>query len=175
MTQIHPLSLALLLALSTFGFVGCKKVDTDHPDVASGHRKNKYHSDIVTGTYRDDHDDQGKGIMPNTLRSIEDTINNVYEKDFERCLEDEMSIADTRFMRSAFSVEFKIDTSGKSSSANVINIWLKTQNAKGSNIAEVPADNLKACIASAITEWVFDPPPEVDHVHTYKGQVGEAF
>lgn len=176
MSRIHVTSLALLTAVMAVGPVGCKKQDTDSPDVAGGFReKNKYKGDIVTGSYRDDHADQGKGIHPNTLRSIEDTIHNSYAKDFERCLEDEMAVADTRFMRSVFSVEFKIDTSGKSGSAKVINIWLKTQNAKGTDIGEVPADNLSKCIVGAIAEWVFDPPPEVDHVHTYKGQIGEAF
>lgn len=169
-----PVIIAFLAA--SFAIGGCKKQDTDNPDVAGSYReRNKYKGDIVTGTYRDDHADQGKGIHPNTLVSIEHTISTTYEKDFERCLEDEMGEHDTRFMRSAFIVEFKIDTTGKSGSANVISIWLKKQNAKGTDIGDVPPDNLKACIGTAIAEWVFDPPPEVDYVHTYKGQIGEAF
>ena len=91
MTRIHATSLALLMSVPVLA-PGCKKQDTDSPDVASAHRNNKYKSDIVTGTYSDDHQDQGKGIQPNTLRSIEDTINNSYEKDFSRCLEDEMAV-----------------------------------------------------------------------------------
>lgn len=176
MSRIHATSLALLMSVTALGAVGCKKQDTDSPDVAGKFRdQNKYKGDIVTGTYADKHDDQGKGIQPNTLRSIEDTINNSYEKDFSRCLEDEMAVADTRFMRSAFSVEFKIDTSGKSSNAKILRIWLKKQNAKGTDIGEVLADNLSKCIVDAIGEWVFDPAPEVDHIHTYQGQIGEAF
>lgn len=163
----------LALVAATLG--GCKKTDTDHPDVASAHRGSKYHGDIVTGTYRDEHKDQGKGIHPSTLRSIEDTISNTYERDFERCLEDEMDTAQTRFMRSMFTVEFRIDTKGDAGDAKVLDIWLKKQNAKGSDIGEVAPDGLKACVIAAIDEWVFDPPPEVDYVHTYRGQVGEAF
>jgi hypothetical protein len=78
-------------------------------------------------------------------------------------------------MRSVFSVEFTIETTGKSGKAKMIRIWLKKQNAKGTDIGEVPADNLSKCIVDAIGEWVFDPAPEVEHVHTYQGQLGEAF
>jgi hypothetical protein len=78
-------------------------------------------------------------------------------------------------MRSMFTVEFRIDTKGDAGNAKILDIWLKKQNAKGTDIGEVPADNLKKCIAGAIDEWVFDPAPEVDYVHTYRGQVGEAF
>lgn len=177
MKRIQVISLALSMSVPSLAAVGCKKQDTDNPDVAGSYReRNKYNSDIVTGTYRDDHADQGKGIHPNTLRSIEDTIANSYDKDFSRCLEEEMAVQDTRFMRSAFSVEFKIDTTGKSSNAKILRIWLKKQNAKGADIGgELPTDNLSKCIADSISEWVFDPAPEVDHIHTYQGQIGEAF
>ncbi len=177
MTRILATSLALLLSSSLgFSLFGCKKQDTDNPDIASKYRGNKYQGEIVTGTYRDTYDDQGKGIHPNTLRSIEDTISGGYHKDFSRCLEDEMAENDTRFMRSAFSVEFKIDTTGKASDAKVIRIWLKKQNAKGTDIGgELPPERLSQCIVDSIAQWVFDPAPEVDYVHTYKGQLGEAF
>ncbi|MBC8070961.1 MAG: hypothetical protein IAG13_21735 [Deltaproteobacteria bacterium] len=178
MTHPKPIFVAALLfaaAASPAGLTGCKKRDTDNPDVAAGHRNGKYSGDIVTGNYREETEDQGKGIHPSTLRSIEDTIGNTYERDFERCLEDEMDEAGTRFMRSMFTVEFRIDTKGDAGSAKILDIWLKKQNAKGTDIGEVPADKLKACVIGAIDEWVFDPAPEVDYVHTYRGQVGEAF
>jgi hypothetical protein len=167
---------ALALATSTAGCANRRLDAADNPDVAMKYRdKNKYNSEIETGTYRDETADQGKGIHPKTLRAIEDQITNVYEKDFERCLEEQMDVQETRFMRSMFSVEFTIDTTGKASAAKVLDIWVKKQNAKGSNIGDVPADGMKACIGTAIDDWVFDPPPEVVYVHTYRGQVGEAF
>ena len=178
MAHRTSICMAALLAIPTTT-VGCAKrhLDAaDNPDVASSYRdRNKYNEDIETGTYRDETEDQGKGIRPRTLKSIEDTITNVYEKDFENCLEEQMDVNETRFMRSVFSVEFTIDTSGKASKANIIDIWVKKQNAKGSNIGDVSPDGMKACIAKSIDDWVFDPPPEVVYVHTYRGQVGEAF
>ena len=154
----------------------CKRQDTDNPDVAAGYRdNNKYQADIVTAEKRKEYDDQGKGIKPETLASIQETIDNVYEKDFERCLEEEMDEAGTRFMRSAFLVEFTIATSGRASKARVLEIMTRKQDARGSDLGEVSSDGMKACIQESITEWEFDPPPEVDYVHTHKGQVGEAF
>lgn len=167
--RLALVSVALLLP------AGCKKTDTDHPDVASKYRDSKYRQDIVEGEYTQDHEHQGDAIQPATLRSIEDTIHNSYHRDFERCLEDEMDTAETRFMRSVFTVEFQINTKGQAGSAKVINIWLKKQNAKGTDIGEVSPDGLEKCIVGAIDGWVFDPPPEVDYKHTYKGQIGEAF
>ena len=164
-------ALALLVAAPA-----CKTQQTDNPDVAAGYRgNNKYEEDIVTARKRNDYKDQGKGIDPKTLRAIEDAIKTVYERDLERCLEDQMSEHETRFLRSVFTVEFHIDTEGMAGDAKILDIWLKKQNAKGSNIEELSPDGLTDCIKTSIAEWEFDPPPEVDYKHTYKGQIGEAF
>jgi hypothetical protein len=78
-------------------------------------------------------------------------------------------------MRSVFLVEFTIATSGKASKARVLEIETRKQDARGSDLGQVSSDGMKGCIQDSITEWEFDPPPEVDYVHTHKGQVGEAF
>lgn len=164
---------AALTMLATLG--ACKPKDIDNPDVAAGYQENVYNKEIVTGRERKDYADQGKGIKPKTLRSIEDTITSVYERDFERCLEDEMAKKETRFMRCVFTVEFKIDTAGDAGSAKILEIGMSMQNAKGATIGNVDPEGMKTCISSSIDEWTFDPAPEVDYVHTYHGQVGEAF
>lgn len=156
---------------------GCKRgLNADNPDVAADYRdSNSYSEDIVTAKKRRDYDDQGKGIDPRTLSAIEHAITSVYERDFERCLEEEMGTEGTRFMRSAFTVEFHIDTSGKANNAKVLQITTRKQDAKGSDLGEVSSDGMESCIAEAIAEWSFDPAPEVEYVHTYTGRVGEAF
>jgi len=166
---------ALLCALPVLP--SCKnKRDLDNPDVAAGYRDdNKYDDDIVTARKRNTYEDQGTAIDPKTLASIEDTIKTVYLRDLERCLEDEMETQETRFMRSVFSVQFDIDTSGQASGAKILQIWLKKQDAKGGNIGEVDPGSLKNCIQTMIAEWEFDPAPEAPYSHTYEGQVGEAF
>jgi len=159
-------------------FTGCKKSTSaysDNPDVASEFRQNDYEGDMVTGEERKDYEDQGKSISPKTLANIEDTISEVYDKDFERCLEIEMDTQGTRFMRSVFSVEFTIATTGQASRARILSIQTRKQDPKGADLGETSSDGMKKCIEQAITEWSFEPPPEVEYIHTYNGQVGEAF
>jgi hypothetical protein len=156
---------------------GCKKqFYKDDPDVAAGYRdSNQYSEDIVDAQKRHDYDERGQSISPGTLAAIEHTISSVYERDFERCLEEQMGDTGTRFMRSAFTVEFHIDPSGRAGEAKILEIMTRKQDAKGSDLGEVPSDGMKSCISASIAEWTFDPAPEVEYVHTYTGKVGEAF
>jgi hypothetical protein len=168
---LPPVAAIGLLALGA-----CRGPQTDNPDVAADYRgDNQYEDDIVTAKKRQDYADQGASIKPKTLANIEDTITNVYEKDFERCLEEQMDEAQTRFMRSAFVVEFHIATSGKASQAKVLDIETRKQDAKGSDLGEYDSSGMKKCIQDSIADWEFNPPPEVEYVHTYNGRVGEAF
>lgn len=169
------LCLALLIALPALP--ACKKSrDSDNPDVAAGYRdNNKYQDDIVTARTRKDYDDQGQAIDPKTLAAIEDTIKTVYLRDLERCLEDEMETEGTRFMRSVFTVQFDIDTEGQAGGAQVLEIGVRKQDAKGGDVGEVDPASFKGCLETIIAEWVFDPAPEAPYSHTYRGQVGEAF
>lgn len=157
---------------------GCKKQQTDNPDVAAGYRgegQNKYESEIVTARKRKQYEDQGQGIDPRTLNNIDDTIRTVYLRDLERCLEDQMDVHETRFLRSVFTVEFHIDTKGQASDAKILKMWFAKQDAKGSNLGELDSKDLTTCFADSIASWEFDPAPEAEFVHTYQGQVGEAF
>ena len=170
---------ALLVLGLGLGLSGCKKQqDSDNPDVAAGYRgagNNDYEGDIVTADRSKDYDDQGKGISPEVLQNIDDTILTVYLTDIERCLEDEMSTAESRFVRSAFLVEFTINTAGQTSQGKVLQIETRKQTAKGADAGELDSASMKSCIETSVTEWEFDPPPEIDFVHTYRGTVGEAF
>lgn len=158
---------------------GCKKgPGTDNPDVAAGYRgadNNAYEGEIITADRSGDYEDQGQGISPAVLQNIDDTVLTVYQKDIERCLEDEMGERETRFMRAVFLIEFTINTEGDTTQGKVLEIGLREQDAKGTDKGEVDSATMKSCIESSVTEWAFDPPPEVDYVHTYRGQVGEAF
>jgi hypothetical protein len=175
-TARHAVLLAVGAALALPA--GCKKRETDNPDVASEYRgegHNKYESEIVTARKRNTYEDQGKGIDPRTLNSIDDTIRTVYLRDLERCLEDQMNVHETRFLRSVFTVEFHIDTKGQASDAKILKMWLGKQDAKGSQVGDLDPKDLQTCFVDSIAAWEFDPAPEAEFVHTYQGQVGEAF
>jgi hypothetical protein len=173
-----PAKILLVAAGAALALTACKRQETDNPDVAAGYRgddQNHYEGDIVTARKRNEYEDQGKGINPATLNAIEDSIRTVYLRDLERCLEDEMATHDTRFLRSVFTVEFHIDTDGRASDAKILKIWVGKQNAKGANVEDLDATQMTTCIGDMIGEWEFEPAPEVEYVHTYQGQVGEAF
>ena len=166
----------LVSATAALALSGCRgKQDTDNPDVAADFQDNKYEQEIVTGQNRKDYDDQGKGISSKVLQSIRTTISTVYQRDFERCLEEQMDVEETRFLRTAFTVNFKIDTKGSVSDIQLKEIWIKKQDAKGTNLGDVDSAGMSDCIKDRLSGWEFDPPPEVDYYHTYSGQVGEAF
>jgi hypothetical protein len=151
------------------------KLDTDNPDVASGYRNTNYQEDIVTGEKRKDYEDQGKGISPAALSAITDLIESAYKRDFERCLEGEMAKLNTRFLRSVFTVEFTIQTTGKVKDVKVLEVKASRQDAKGKDLGPIETDGMKQCIVEMVAQWEFTPAPEIDYRHTYAGQAGEAF
>jgi hypothetical protein len=162
--------------LAAVGATGCKNKEmTDNPDVAADYKNTEYANTIVTAKETQEYEDQGQGIDPITLSSIEDTIAQSYERDFSDCLEEEMDKHETRFLRSVFTVEFHINPQGDAGEARVLMIQMREQNAAGADLGERPPDELKQCIIDSIDEWEFDPAPEVEYVHTYNGQIGEAF
>jgi hypothetical protein len=52
-------------------------------------------------------------VSPKVLKSIQDTVENVYERDFGRCLQKDMEAYENRWIAGTFSVEFTIDTSAR--------------------------------------------------------------
>lgn len=166
-------SLALLTLVAALG--ACERRMTDNPDVAHDYRVNKYNADIETGKYREETDDQGIGVKPETMMAIDDRITNVYATDLRHCLEDEMDEQDTRFMRADFKLEFTIEPDGHTHDAHVLEIDLERQDARGHDIAAVKPAHLDSCLVSAVADWSFDPAPEVTYVDTYQGHLKEAY
>jgi hypothetical protein len=78
-------------------------------------------------------------------------------------------------LRSAFTVEFRIDPQGRANDTKVLRIETRKQDPKGGDLGEISSAPMKECIVAHISEWTFDPAPQVDYVHTYTGRVGEAF
>lgn len=165
-----------VLIISAIALAGCRpKLGPDNPDVAGEFRDNKYAENIVTGEDAKEYEDQGESISPATLASIEQTIQERYTRDFARCLEDEMEKQGTRFLRSGFTLEFDINTDGVVYDAKVLDIGMSKQNAKGADLGKLDAGGMKGCLESVMLAWTFEPAPEVDYKHTYRGQAGEAY
>ncbi len=39
----------------------------------------------------------------------------------------------------------------------------------------IDSTSIQSCMETSVLGWEFDPPPEVEYVHTYQGRVGEAW
>ncbi len=168
---------AIIVAVGLAAAAGaCKpKLGDDKTNVAADFENTRYAEDIVTAKEYEEYEDQGKGVSPKTITAIDHAIRNVYERDFERCLEEEMDRQETRFMRAVYTVEFDIGTDGRVKDAKVLEIAARKQDAKGADLGPVPTDQLAKCIHDAVLTWEFDDKPEVEFKHTYRGQAGEAF
>ena len=91
---------------------------------------------------------------------------------------------DNRWIAGTFSVEFHISSkTGQVTEAKITQEDIRerrTLNEAGDYVLEGGAPPREAvdfddCIHTKLLDWVFEPPPEVDYVHTYSSQIGEAW
>lgn len=175
-------SLALVGLVALVGALGCKKKVMTNQDLLNQYTGDKYASDMVATDYEKT-DDQGASIDPRTQAAIEDLIRTVYVTDFEKCLEQEMSRLENRWVAGNFSVEFTIEPSGMVTKVDFLSVDIqerKTLDDKGQFVASGgksprKADKFESCAETKLYKWEFDPAPEVTYTHTYNGKVGEAW
>jgi hypothetical protein len=182
MKMIPRKTLMLVSLVALVGAVGCKKKAVSNQDLLNQYSGDKYASDMVATDYEKT-EDQGESIDPRTQAAIEDSIRTVYVTDFEKCLEQEMSRLENRWVAGDFSVEFTIEPSGMVSKVNFLEVDIqerKTLDDKGEFVSEggkAPrkADKFESCAETKLYKWEFDPAPEVTYTHSYNGKVGEAW
>ena len=182
MKMIPSKSLALVGLVALVGALGCKPKSVSNQDLLDQYTGEKYASDMVATDYEKT-EDQGDAIDPRTLAAIEDTVRTVYVTDCEKCLEQEMSRLENRWIAGEFLVDFTIEPSGMVSKVRFLEIDIqerKTLNDKGEFVLEggkAPrkADKFESCAEGKLYKWEFDPAPEVTYTHSYNGKVGEAW
>jgi RNA polymerase-binding transcription factor DksA len=177
-TTLLTITAAATLALAS----GCarrqtNKMNTGEEELYAKYQESSYEKDMVTHEETKEYADQGKGVSPKVLKSIQDTVENVYERDFGRCLQKDMEAYENRWIAGTFSVEFTINTAGQVTQARITQADIKERKApKGKK--ENPQREAKlfsGCVEESAKKWEFDPPPEVEYVYTYSGKVGESF
>ncbi len=122
----------------------------------------------------DEVDDQGDSVAPGTLQNIKDTIENVYERDFGRCLQKDMDAFENRWIAGTFTLSVTINTEGKVIGAELTQIDIEERKVPKGKTAR-KAEIFPGCVEESAYKWEFDPPPEIEYTHTYSGKVGEAF
>ena len=119
-------------------------------------------------------EDQGGSVAPQTLQNIKDTIENVYERDFGRCLQKDMDEFENRWIAGTFTLSVTINVEGKVIGAELTQVDIEERKVpKGGSARK--AVIFPGCVEESAYKWEFDPPPEVEYTHTYSGKVGEAF
>ncbi|MEZ4381462.1 MAG: hypothetical protein R3A79_08935 [Nannocystaceae bacterium] len=151
------------------------KMDDQEAALAAQYNGASYEQDMVRADANQEYEDQGDSISPEALAAIQDTITNVYERDFGRCLQEDMDAYNNRWIAGEFAVEFRIDTKGKVIEVNLLEEDIKEIKLPPGQKEPRKAKLFGPCIERAIYKWEFEKPPEVEYVHTYTGQVGEAF
>lgn len=176
----------VILLAATLAVPGCAKrqldkMDKNEDNLYAAYQKTDYDKDMVKAEEGLDEYDRGSkaSVSPKVLASIQDTLENVYERDFGRCLQKDMESIENRWIAGTFSVEFTINTSGKVVKVNMSAVDIKERKPpKGT-----PKDKFKprdatifpGCVEESAYKWEFDPAPEVEYVYTYTGKVGEAY
>lgn len=178
----HTQIILTTLAASLVFAGGCArrqldKMNNGEEDLIAKYQESSYEKDMVTHKESQDYEDQGQGVSPKVLKSIQDTVENVYERDFGRCLQKDMEAYENRWIAGTFSVEFTINTVGIVTAARITQsdiIERKPPKGKKDN-QKREAKLFAPCVEESAKKWEFDPPPEVEYVYTYSGKVGESF
>lgn len=176
-------TLTTILAVTSLALAsGCArrqldKMNNGEEDLYAKYQESSYEKDMVTHEETKDYEDQGKGVSPKVLKSIQDTVENVYERDFGRCLQKDMEAYENRWIAGTFSVEFTINTTGQVTQARITQSDIKERKPpKGKKENQQREAKLfSGCVEDSAKKWEFDPPPEVEYVYTYSGKVGESF
>ncbi len=171
---------AALLGLTAATGAGCakrqmNKMNNEEAALAGQYDGSSYEKDMVQADNNKTYADAGTGVSPERLAAIQDTITSVYERDLGRCLQQDMEAYSNRWIAGTFTVEFKINTKGQVIEARLLEQDIKERRLPPGQKEAREAKLFGPCIEAAIYKWEFDPPPEVDYVHTYTGKVGEAF
>lgn len=178
----HTTLFTILAATALVLTSGCARRQTDkmnkgEENLYAKYQESDYEKDMVTAEESREYEDQGKGVSPKVLKSIQDTVENVYERDFGRCLQKDMEEYENRWIAGTFSVEFTINVGGQVTKARITQMDIKERKppkGKKENKAR-EAVLFGPCVEESAKKWEFDPPPEVEYVYTYSGKVGEQF
>ena len=182
MTMTPSKTISVLGLIALVGALGCRPKPPTNEELLSQYDGGKYESDMVATDY-ETVEDQGDSIDPRTQAAIQDTITTVYVTDFEKCLEQEMSRLENRWVAGDFALDITIETSGLVSAVKFLEVDIKerkTLNDKGEFVSEggkAPrtADNFQSCAEGKVYKWELDPAPEATYTHSYNGRVGEAW
>ncbi len=110
---------------------------------------------------------------PELIAAYTATVHEVYARDAERCLEEQMEAEDTRYMRSAYSLKISVADDGTTTDANTSSVMVQVRNYEGEVLREGNAESMSECLVKAASEWEFEPAPPSATSFEVTGSVGD--
>ncbi|TPV95432.1 MAG: hypothetical protein B7733_10030 [Myxococcales bacterium FL481] len=114
-----------------------------------------------------------KEVSADMIATYQGMASDVYSRDYERCLEEQMAAEDTLYMRAAFSMHLELDAEGAVTGAKVNDMLIKVRNYEGQDLADGNADAMGECLTGLAKEWAFEPAPGTTCEFDVSGSVGD--
>lgn len=153
--------LALPLALMSF-LAGCPKEETTTPEPTA-----------ASAEAEREPEPEPKEVSAATIATYQSMASDVYSRDYERCLEEQMAEEDTLYMRAAFSLHLELDAEGSVTEAKVNDMFIKVRNYEGQDLKDGNADAMGKCLTELAKEWAFEPAPGTTCGFDVTGSVGD--
>lgn len=110
---------------------------------------------------------------PAMIATYQSMANDVYGRDAEHCLEDEMENEGSRYMRAAYQMTLTIDTAGLTTDVTVDEIGVQVRNYEGEVLKDGDGDSMGRCLVEAAKGWEFEPAPPQSTTFTVSGSLGD--
>lgn len=113
------------------------------------------------------------GVTPELMATYEGLVRDVYSRDAERCLEDQMEVEDSKYMRSGFTLKITVAKDGTAKEVSADNLAIQVRNYEGEVLKEGDAEGMKACVLEAAATWEFEPLPPSETTFSVAANVGD--
>ena len=159
-------SLLCIMSLSAcFSSFACdKEAATVSPDVAPA---------VDNTEAAQPEQDEEQEASPELVATYTALVKDVYSRDVERCLEEEMEAEDIRYMRAAYQLAITVTKEGTSAEIEASGVLVQVLNYGGQVQKEGNAEAMKACLEEAAKEWEFEPLPPSATRFEVSGAVGD--
>ena len=160
--------LALSIGLfATLGSSGCNKSEESvTPDAATA-------EETTPSSEAEEAPAEAEEASPAMIAGYQAQAQDVYGSDATHCLEAEMEAEETRYMRSAYTLNLTIDRNGVPSAVAVEDIVVQVRNYEGEVLRDGNGESMGTCLLEAAKAWEFEPAPPTATSFTVSGSLGD--
>ena len=112
-------------------------------------------------------------VTAQVIAGFQSMASDVYARDYERCLEEQMEAEDTLYMRAAFTLNLDVDAEGSVTDSRIEEMVIKVRNYEGQDLSDGNAEAMGECLSNLAKEWAFEPAPGAACNFNVLGSVGD--